>query len=142
MRAAIVDAPGKSGSAALEAHANRSEAGLLLQYRGVTDRTPIAAALAPYAVLGRDDAQLHLWGATDDDWRSREDLDQQPICSGAESLLAGTASCRIEVSDVDALFTELQSAGVLHDVSRDGVSEADFGTQVENRPQTVGFWLL
>ena len=102
----------------------------------------IAAALAPYAVLGRDDAQLHLWGATDDDWRSREDLDQQPICSGAESLLAGKASCRIEVSDVDALFTELQSAGVLHDVSRDGVSEADFGTQVENRPQTVGFWLL
>jgi hypothetical protein len=64
----------------------------------------------------RDDAVLHLWGATDEGWRSREDLVRQPICSGAESFLAGTASCRIEVSDVDALFAELHSAGVLHDV--------------------------
>jgi catechol 2,3-dioxygenase-like lactoylglutathione lyase family enzyme len=82
-----------------------------------------------FAVLVRDDAVLHLWGATDDDWRSREDLDRQPICSGAESFLAGTASCRIEVSDVDALFAELQSAGVLHDVSRTGVTATDFGTR-------------
>jgi uncharacterized glyoxalase superfamily protein PhnB len=81
-----------------------------------------------FAVLVRDDAVLHLWGATDDDWRSRKDLEQQPISSGAESFLAGTASCRIEVSDVDALFAELQSAGVLHDVSRAGVTATDFGT--------------
>ena len=82
-----------------------------------------------FAVLVRDDAVLHLWGATDDDWRSRADLDRRPICSGAESFLAGTASCRIEVSDVDALFGELQSADVLHDVSRGGVSATDFGTR-------------
>jgi catechol 2,3-dioxygenase-like lactoylglutathione lyase family enzyme len=82
-----------------------------------------------FAVLERDDAVLHLWGAGDDDWRSREDLSQRPVCSGAESFLAGTASCRIEVSDVDALFAELQSAGVLHHVSRDGVSATDFGTR-------------
>ena len=42
-----------------------------------------------FAVLARDDAVLHLWGATDQDWRARKDLDQQPICSGAESFLAG-----------------------------------------------------
>jgi hypothetical protein len=82
-----------------------------------------------FAVLVRDDAVLHLWGATDDDWRSREDLDRHPICSGAESFLAGTASRRIEVSDVDALFAELQFAGVLHDVSRTGVTTTDFGTR-------------
>src|SRR4051794_5241371 len=82
-----------------------------------------------FAVLARDDAVLHLWSATDDEWRSREDLNRRPICSGAESFLAGTASCRIEVSDVDALFAELQSAGVLHDVSRDGVTATDFGTR-------------
>jgi catechol 2,3-dioxygenase-like lactoylglutathione lyase family enzyme len=82
-----------------------------------------------FAVLGRDDAVLHLWGATDDDWHSRDDLDRHPICSGAESFLAGTASCRIEVSDVDALFAELQSAEVLHDVSRAGVTATDFGTR-------------
>ncbi len=82
-----------------------------------------------FAVLVRDDAVLHLWGATDDDWRTREDLERRPICSGAESFLAGTASCRIEVSDVDALFDELQAAGVLHDVSRGGVDDTDFGTR-------------
>ena len=54
---------------------------------------------------------------------------RRPICSGAESFLAGTASCRIEVADVDALFNELESEGVLHDVSRRGVSETDFGTR-------------
>jgi catechol 2,3-dioxygenase-like lactoylglutathione lyase family enzyme len=81
-----------------------------------------------FAVLVRDDAVLHLWGATDQDWRARENLDQQPICSGAESFLAGTASCRIEVTDVDALFAELQRADVLHDVSRAGVTTTDFGT--------------
>jgi hypothetical protein len=81
-----------------------------------------------FAVLARDDAVLHLWGATDEDWRSRDDLGLRPISSGAESFLAGTASCRIEVSDVDGLFAELQAAGVLHDVSRDGVSATDFGT--------------
>jgi catechol 2,3-dioxygenase-like lactoylglutathione lyase family enzyme len=82
-----------------------------------------------FAVVGRDDAVLHLWGATDDDWRARGDLSRGPVSSGAESFLAGTASCRIEVADVDALFAELHAAGVLHDVSRDGVTTTDFGTR-------------
>jgi catechol 2,3-dioxygenase-like lactoylglutathione lyase family enzyme len=84
---------------------------------------------ADYAVLGRDDAVLHLWAASDEEWRSREDLAQRPVCSGAESFLAGTASCRIEVADVDGLFSELQEARVLHDASRDGASTTDFGTR-------------
>jgi hypothetical protein len=82
-----------------------------------------------FAVVGRDDAVLHLWGAIDLEWRSRTDLTDRPICSGAESFLAGTGSCRIEVADVDALFSELEREGVLHDVSRGGVSETDFGTR-------------
>jgi catechol 2,3-dioxygenase-like lactoylglutathione lyase family enzyme len=82
-----------------------------------------------FAVLVRDDAVLHLWGTSDEDWRSRENLTRQPICSGAESFLAGTASCRIEVTDVDALFDELQRADVLHPVSRGGVGATDFGTR-------------
>jgi len=72
---------------------------------------------ADFAVLVRDDAVLHLWGATDVEWRSREKLTERPVCSGAESFLAGTASCRIEVADVDALFVELEPEGVLHDVA-------------------------
>ena len=82
-----------------------------------------------FAVVGRDDAVLHLWAAADDGWRAREDLVRRPVCSGAESFLAGTASCRIEVADVDALYAELRDADVLHDVSRSGVTTTDFGTR-------------
>ena len=80
-----------------------------------------------FAVIVRDDAELHLWGASDEDWRSRADLAAKPICSGAESFIAGTASCRIEVRDVDALFEELEAAGVLHPTVRDGVSSHRLG---------------
>ena len=82
-----------------------------------------------FAVIGRDDAVIHLWGARDEEWRSRDDLTAKPIGSGAESFLAGTASCRIEVEDVDALFEELEAAGVLHPVSQGGVDATDFGTR-------------
>ena len=82
-----------------------------------------------FAVIARDEAVLHLWGATDQDWRSRANLAERPVCSGAESFIAGTASCRIEVVDVDSLFQELKAADVLHPVSRGGVDDTDFGTR-------------
>jgi hypothetical protein len=63
------------------------------------------------------------------EWRRREDLAERPVCSGAESFIAGTASTRIEVGDVDGLYEELAAAEVLHPVSRDGVSDTDFGTR-------------
>ena len=74
-------------------------------------------------VLARDDAVLHLWGACDRSWRPREDLADRPVCSGAESFLAGTESCRIEVADVDALYHELERAATpaLPGRVRDGV---------------------
>jgi catechol 2,3-dioxygenase-like lactoylglutathione lyase family enzyme len=80
-----------------------------------------------FAVLVRDDAVIHLSGASDEGWRSRADLTAEPIISGAESFLAGTASCRIEVDDVDGLFRELED--VLHDVSQGGVTTTEFGTR-------------
>ena len=82
-----------------------------------------------FAVLGRDDAVLHLWGATDEGWRGRADVASRPVVSGAESFLAGTASCRIEVGDVDGLFAELRAAGVLHPASAGGVTATDVGTR-------------
>jgi uncharacterized glyoxalase superfamily protein PhnB len=82
-----------------------------------------------FAVLVRDDAVLHLWSANDEGWRTRTNLLDRPVRSGAESFLAGTASCRIEVADVDALFEELQAAGVLHPTVRGGVTATDFGTR-------------
>jgi catechol 2,3-dioxygenase-like lactoylglutathione lyase family enzyme len=82
-----------------------------------------------FAVVARDEAQIHLWGASDEDWRKREDVATEPVRSGAESFIAGTASCRIEVTDVDALYAELAAAAVLHHVSEDGVTTTDFGTR-------------
>ena len=82
-----------------------------------------------FAVLTRDDAVIHLWGATDDHWRTRDDLRDRPIDSGAESFLAGTASCRIEVADVDALFEELRRQDVLHPTAGRAPATTDFGTR-------------
>jgi catechol 2,3-dioxygenase-like lactoylglutathione lyase family enzyme len=81
-----------------------------------------------FAVLGRDEAVLHLWEAGDESWRERGSLDR-PVRSGAESFIAGTASCRVRVEGVDELYEELRASEVLHKVSRDGVSETDFGTR-------------
>ena len=72
-----------------------------------------------FAVLVRDEAVVNLWGAGDTSWADRADLAARPVVSGAESFLAGTASCRIEVADVDALYAEL----------RDVVTTTEFGTR-------------
>jgi catechol 2,3-dioxygenase-like lactoylglutathione lyase family enzyme len=82
-----------------------------------------------FAVLGRDDAQVHLWQAGDESWRERVALRETPVSSGAESFIAGTASCRIKVDGVDDLYAELSAKDVLHPVSREGVSETDYGTR-------------
>jgi catechol 2,3-dioxygenase-like lactoylglutathione lyase family enzyme len=81
-----------------------------------------------FAVVTRDQAVIHLWLAGDESWRQRGTV-EEPVRSGAESFLAGTASCRIQVDDVQALYDELQSKGVLHRVSRSGLTSTDFGTR-------------
>jgi catechol 2,3-dioxygenase-like lactoylglutathione lyase family enzyme len=81
-----------------------------------------------FAVMGRDEAVLHLWEAGDESWRER-DSREQPVCSGAESFIAGTASCRIRVEGVDELYDELRRSDVLHPVSKDGLDDTDFGTR-------------
>jgi catechol 2,3-dioxygenase-like lactoylglutathione lyase family enzyme len=81
-----------------------------------------------FAVLARDDAVLHLWEASDESWRERDSL-EQPVRSGAESFIAGTASCRIRVEGVDELYEELRGNDVLHPVSKESASLTDFGTR-------------
>lgn len=84
-----------------------------------------------FAVLRRGDAVLHLWQSADESWRERPPSDR-PVRSGAESFLAGTASCRIELGDlagVDQLFAEMRDSDVLHPVSQLGVQTTDFGTR-------------
>ena len=81
-----------------------------------------------FAVMGRDEAIVHLWEAGDESWRKRESM-EEPVRSGAESFIAGTASCRIMVPGVDELYAEMAAAEVLHPVSKGGVDDTDFGTR-------------
>ena len=82
-----------------------------------------------FAVLCRDEAVLHLWESGDETWRDRADFADEPVRTGAESFIAGTASCRIMAEGVDELYDELRGAGVLHPVSRQGIDDTDFGTR-------------
>lgn len=82
-----------------------------------------------FAKLRRDEAEVHLWAASDESWRQRADLANEPICSGAESFIAGTASCRIEVDEVDDLYDEMRRADVLHPTDRGSASDTDWGTR-------------
>ncbi len=65
-----------------------------------------------FAILKRDTVEIHLWKASDERWRSRGG--DRPVVSGAESFIAGTASCRIAVSGVDALYAAYLPLGVVH----------------------------
>lgn len=85
-----------------------------------------------FAVLRRDDVELHLWQAGDTSWQDRPDLAARPVASGAESFLAGTASCRLGVdteAGLEALFATFAAANVLHPVSRAGVETTTFGVR-------------
>lgn len=86
----------------------------------------ISYAVEGFAICKRDDVEVHLWAATDERWRAqpvdgaRTTPASSPVSSGAESFIAGTASCRIGVDDVDALYAELNGEDVhpnakLHD---------------------------
>src|SRR5689334_18042011 len=83
-------------------------------------------------VLRRDDSVVNLWPADHVDWRTRDDLAATPVRSGAESFLAGTASCRIEVDTsaaLDALHEELAATGALHPTDTGTPVETEYGTR-------------
>jgi catechol 2,3-dioxygenase-like lactoylglutathione lyase family enzyme len=85
-----------------------------------------------FGVLERDAARLHLWESGDTGWRERPDLIERPVVSGAESFLAGTASCRISVDSADGLadlYAEMAAAGVLHAVSANGPVDTAHGAR-------------
>jgi len=82
-----------------------------------------------FAKLQRDDAEVHLWAASDRGWEERINLVREPVRSGAESFIAGTASCRIEADRVEALYSEMKRAEVLHPGDRGGAVDTDWGTR-------------
>ncbi|MEJ5996629.1 VOC family protein [Pedobacter sp. Du54] len=78
-----------------------------------------------FAILVRGEVEIHLWQACDKSWKYRSfALFLRPIWSGAETFLAGTASCRVEVEGIDELYLEYKAQGVLH--SEDTVVEEQY----------------
>lgn len=65
-----------------------------------------------FAKLLRDTVELHLWVANDEQWRNRDS--SQPVVSGAESFIAGTHSCRIEMEGVNDFYDVCVPLGILH----------------------------
>lgn len=69
-----------------------------------------------FAKLLRDEAEIHLWVSDDRRWKWRRFLPfLKPVCSGAESFLAGTHSCRILVNGIDELYAEYKESKTLYD---------------------------
>ena len=68
-----------------------------------------------FCIVVRDEIEIHLWKSADESWKSKgASFLGNPICSGAESFLAGTASCRIEVQGIDELFEEYKEKSVIY----------------------------
>ncbi len=68
-------------------------------------------------IMIRDTVQIHLWEAN------------KPDVPGAEPHLAGSASCRIQVAGIQALYDECRAAGVVHPngaLQRQWWGETDF----------------
>jgi catechol 2,3-dioxygenase-like lactoylglutathione lyase family enzyme len=65
-----------------------------------------------FAIFQRDEIEIHVWEASDEGWHGRSGT--APVVSGAESFIAGTASCRIQVVGLNDLHAELQPRGILH----------------------------
>ncbi|CAB4688118.1 MAG: VOC family protein [Actinobacteria bacterium] len=83
-----------------------------------------------FARLLRDEAEIQLWQAGDDSWRTVGEPGASPVRSGAESFLAGTASCRVQVEDgIDALHVELAAAAVLHPSGHGTPTDTDWATR-------------
>lgn len=62
-------------------------------------------------MLRQDTVEIHLWAATDERWQTRSG---PPVLSGAESFIAGTASCRVAVLGADEFHDRIRLLGILH----------------------------
>jgi catechol 2,3-dioxygenase-like lactoylglutathione lyase family enzyme len=78
-----------------------------------------------FAILRRDGVEIHLWAASDESWRTRSG--GSPVESGAESFLAGTASCRVGILGVDELYKDLEPRGIVHPNGH--VQDTEWGTR-------------
>jgi len=89
----------------------------------------------------RRGATISIWGATDETWRGSLDP-VKPVRSGAESFIAGTASCSIEVSGVDELYEQCKAREIVHPNAH--VGDTEWGTRefgiLDPDGNLVSFW--
>ena len=82
-----------------------------------------------FSKLIRDEIEVHLWETCDKNWKWRSIfLFLRPIWSGAETFIAGTHSCRIQVIDIDNFYKEFSQAGVLYN-SKTIIEKTNWGTR-------------
>lgn len=70
-------------------------------FEGILDFTELRHEGKGLAILLRDAVEIHLWTA-------------DGSAPGAERYLAGSASCRIEVTAVDELYDACSREGIVH----------------------------
>lgn len=78
-----------------------------------------------FAILQQGGVEIHLWASGDESWRTRSS--RSPVESGAESFLAGTASCRVNTEGVDELYKDIEPRGILHPNGR--IEDTGWGTR-------------
>jgi hypothetical protein len=68
-----------------------------------------------FGIVTRNGLKLHLWEANGERWsRWMDAVSSTPVVGGAESFLAGTDSCRIEIEGIDQLYAELKTTDALY----------------------------
>jgi len=94
-----------------------------------------------FALLRRDSTTISLWGATDETWRESFDP-EAPICTGAESFIAGTASCSVQVEGVDEFYAHCNERGIVH--PKGHIGDQPWGTRefgiLDPDGNLVTFW--
>jgi catechol 2,3-dioxygenase-like lactoylglutathione lyase family enzyme len=107
-------------------------------YEGVLGFEPVVREDG-FALLRRDGATVSLWGATDESWRERAEWDK-PVCSGAESFIAGTASFRQQVAGIDELYERCRD----HAHPNAPLGDTEWGTRefgvLDPDGNLIGFW--
>ncbi len=85
-------------------------------YKEVLGFDCIYADKGGYAVLTLGRVELHLWLASDESWKTRKN--DKPIVTGAETFLAGTHSCQIQVEGVVELWERMRDLKCIHPNAR------------------------
>jgi catechol 2,3-dioxygenase-like lactoylglutathione lyase family enzyme len=82
-----------------------------------------------FSKLVRDEIEIHLWASCDRNWKWRSIfLFLKPIWSGAETFIAGTHSCRIQVIEIDKFYNEFKKTNVLYN-SKTLIEKTNWGTR-------------